>query len=1087
MKKALIAVLSVIMGVLFMLGMVACDGGKDNGADDAGKVKDAIDTVRNLYIDKSEETAASYKVLGRVKVGDDFYTVKWTVSSETANYQQYVSVGEMDPNDDNQCLVTVTPGDVKVEYTLKATVTVGEASDSVEFKHSIPAQNSVLTVAKAIELASKLENNAYYKENNVITPVFVKGYVVDAGEWNDEKNNLNKVYIADEPDGTTKFYVYRILKDEEYNTQKGAIEKGDLVTLRGALQNYKGNTPELTYCNDVEPAINVTVVSLTKPVKTDADKVAEAKEAVDIPRLFNQVTEITLPATQGEATLSWAKGTTDLVTIADGKLKIVKIPEQETEIKLTVTITSGSVTDTKEIAIYVTPTSVKDQELSVVQVKGLEKTVVSGKYYAENGVITPVIVKGYVVDAGKWESSFNNLNKVYIADTYSEDMTKDSEGTLYVYRIVPDGTYIKGDGDLQKGDLVTFKGYLQNYEGTCQISYQGKNDVVCTGLEKPGLTDAQKIESVLTGITLPTKLTKNAELDLPASAIEGVTLTFASNNEAVIKIENGKMKVTRGQTDVTVKITATAAITGSVSDSEEFNILVKAPVDTTGGKTGSVAIGDYATAKSWTNSTLYDTVEVDENVTVTVNATPIGDYGQNSGKYYTSGTNWRMYQNESPKIVFTASEECKILTVKITYTIDDKKPGVLTNADKTEQYASDEVITVDAETVTFTVGGTGSVTNGQVRITAIEVVYSAPQGADVHEHVWGNYTHVENTWTHKATCTVEGCNETTTPACVPNNNVCSACNHEYTETEILTALFALGKDESLSGTYKLSGKITLITDISTGQYNNTTFTIKVGDKDVTVFRATGTDYDTIKLDDTVTVTGALQNYKGACQLTKCKITKIVVGTHEHNLKYTQKDAARHTVTCENCRNYTELHVYDNDQDTTCNKCEYVRDLNQMLLYTLDTTTKTGENNSYAGNGDVTVGDITWNGEGNLTTSPWRFGGKNITDTDRKLTSKTALAGKVTKIDITFGSSDTITVNSVTLEIYKVDPTSEGATAVSTKTVTYTKGGTVTIEAGEGEDWTNCYYRIIFNVTNTDTSSNKYVTVTKIDFYGKKAD
>ena len=52
----------------------------------------------------------------------------------------------------------------------------------------------------------------------------------------------------------------------------------------------------------------------------------------------------------------------------------------------------------------------------------------------------------------------------------------------------------------------------------------------------------------------------------------------------------------------------------------------------------------------------------------------------------------------------------------------------------------------------------------------------------------------------------------------------------------------------------------------------------------------------------------------------------------------------------------------------------------VLLYTL--TPVSGDNNSYAGNCDVTVDGITWNLAGNSQINPWRLGGKNITNVDR---------------------------------------------------------------------------------------------------------
>ena len=110
---------------------------------------------------------------------------------------------------------------------------------------------------------------------------------------------------------------------------------------------------------------------------------------------------------------------------------------------------------------------------------------------------------------------------------------------------------------------------------------------------------------------------------------------------------------------------------------------------------------------------------LDENVSVTTSGTPVGNYGLNTGKYYTSGNNWRIYQNENPSVTITAAEGKTIVSVKITYSI--KNTGTLTL--NGENIASDTVVEVNANSVTFSVGNTGTATNGQAQITAIEVVY----------------------------------------------------------------------------------------------------------------------------------------------------------------------------------------------------------------------------------------------------------------------------------------------------------------------------------------------------------------------------
>ena len=130
--------------------------------------------------------------------------------------------------------------------------------------------------------------------------------------------------------------------------------------------------------------------------------------------------------------------------------------------------------------------------------------------------------------------------------------------------------------------------------------------------------------------------------------------------------------------------------------------------------TVSVSIADYADDNSWSNGTKYSPIKMDDYITVEV----VGD-GTNTGKYYETGENWRIYQNENPSIVVSAVEGTTILSVKITYSINNS--GTLTL--NGESITSGSTVEVNAESITFGVGNTGTATNGQVRITAIEVVY----------------------------------------------------------------------------------------------------------------------------------------------------------------------------------------------------------------------------------------------------------------------------------------------------------------------------------------------------------------------------
>ena len=140
----------------------------------------------------------------------------------------------------------------------------------------------------------------------------------------------------------------------------------------------------------------------------------------------------------------------------------------------------------------------------------------------------------------------------------------------------------------------------------------------------------------------------------------------------------------------------------------------------------------------------------------------------------------------------------------------------------------------------------------------------------------------------------------------------------------------------------------------------------------------------------------------------------------------------------------------------------------------------GSNNSYAGNCDVTIAGIKWNLTGNSTMQPWRIGGKSITNQDRALYSKTAMPFNISKIEVTHGAASGITVNS-----FKVIVSDAANGAGVEIPVTFKASATTTIELPAGADYTNKYFKFLYNVTNS-TTSNKYVQFTGAKFYAAQA-
>lgn len=151
---------------------------------------------------------------------------------------------------------------------------------------------------------------------------------------------------------------------------------------------------------------------------------------------------------------------------------------------------------------------------------------------------------------------------------------------------------------------------------------------------------------------------------------------------------------------------------------------------------------------------------------------------------------------------------------------------------------------------------------------------------------------------------------------------------------------------------------------------------------------------------------------------------------------------------------------------------------EAVVYTLDgTVTATG--NAYATATEITQNGITWEVMGNTEMNPWRIGGKGE-NLERTVYSTTALNKNISKIEITHGTASNITVNSMTVIVSK---NANFSNPVSTLTPTFVASGVVTVNRPDGADWSNCYYKIVYNVS-VSGNSNRFIQFTKAEFTGK---
>ena len=299
-----------------------------------------------------------------------------------------------------------------------------------------------------------------------------------------------------------------------------------------------------------------------------------------------------------------------------------------------------------------------------------------------------------IINGCLWVTYTNDLeNPVNIGALTPEQLG--TEGLAYYP--LPDGTY---------GVMAGTAMYLADIE--IPATYKGK---AVTQI----LPNAFKNATNLTSITIPDSVTS-----IGNSAFDACTgLTSITIPNSVTSIESGAFA--NCDSLKTLIYTGTEKEWQSIDKADDWADIREDVTVQCETKTANVVIAEYAGTNTWANGTLYSDVQMNEDITVAVTITTLPYVYQNSGKYYESDGSWRIYQKEIPSITVTAAEGKTIVSVKVTYV--SSKGGVLLNGDA--QIETGTVISVDANSITLGVGNTSAdVSNGQVRITAIEVIYN---------------------------------------------------------------------------------------------------------------------------------------------------------------------------------------------------------------------------------------------------------------------------------------------------------------------------------------------------------------------------
>lgn len=136
-------------------------------------------------------------------------------------------------------------------------------------------------------------------------------------------------------------------------------------------------------------------------------------------------------------------------------------------------------------------------------------------------------------------------------------------------------------------------------------------------------------------------------------------------------------------------------------------------------------VSELVTENGWevsynsTVGTLATEFDLDDYVSVSTNGDP------NCGSIWGTApaNDWRLYHSANGDLEISANGTIKSVSLQFT----TNQQGCLRD-ENGKTVASEEVVEVNASSVSFTVGNTNSKTNGQVRITSFTVVYEEGEG-----------------------------------------------------------------------------------------------------------------------------------------------------------------------------------------------------------------------------------------------------------------------------------------------------------------------------------------------------------------------
>ncbi len=545
-------------------------------------------------------------------------------------------------------------------------------------------------------------------------------------EWDNEIKIFKQKPVATE-DGVTPATAYFYI---------GMRDNSDYTTMSPSDIKYITGSNAANLDVTQHPARLGTMVSASSvPEDEKAQQTLNALKTLSKTSFNTLNEEFELPTTPNtyNATIVWTvKDTTDLVTITNNVLKIVKLPtDADATVTLKLEVTVGNTTKTddtititvKKPAQYTGSGTLADP-YTVADAIALAGTLESGSYLGGKDTPTEIYVKGYVVKVDGWSDQNNNWTNVFIADTKAADPTNIAV-SAQVYRLALDGTYLKAKEDLIVGAEITIFGCLEAYKGKAEVSHNPSTGVNCKAVaykapDGGDTTDNQaKVNAAIAAVNATYEVSQTGDYMLPA-APEGVTFTWTSDNATYTIVNGNALDVKALPTDADVTVTLTLVATAGEDDEQKTatkTVTITIKKVSAAGEKGTTADNPYTVTEAITEITKLVPGPNNNAASFSAQAVYVQGYVVEAGTWSEDNNDWKAVY-----IADDTSGSAKSLQLYYLYPGDAQLlplPGDLFNGAK---------ITVNGylQNFAYTAGSAGTLgtpemsTHNQVNVTVVK-------------------------------------------------------------------------------------------------------------------------------------------------------------------------------------------------------------------------------------------------------------------------------------------------------------------------------------------------------------------------------